>query len=103
MPRRDADLLLEDIRSAIGRIERYTSGMTRDQFLADEKTIDSIVRNLEIAKLCAGCRRSSRLSTPRLFGYRFRLYGIALFTTTSALIWKLSGTCCGSRSLIQTA
>ena len=48
MPRRDADLLLEDIRAAAGRIERYTSGIERAQFLADEKTIDAVVRNLEV-------------------------------------------------------
>lgn len=48
MPRRDAALLVEDIRSAIARIERYTSGMTREQFLADEKTIDAVVRDPEV-------------------------------------------------------
>ena len=48
MPKRDPDLLLEDIRSALGRIDRYMSGMQREQFLADEKTIDAVVRNLEI-------------------------------------------------------
>ena len=48
MPKRDADLLLEDIRSSLERIERYTSGVDRSQFLADEKTIDAVVRNLEI-------------------------------------------------------
>lgn len=48
MPKRDPDLLLEDIRSALGRIGRYTSRMQREQFLADEKTIDAVVRNMEI-------------------------------------------------------
>ena len=48
MPRRDAALLLEDIRSAMARIERYTSGLQREQFLADEKTVDAVARNLEI-------------------------------------------------------
>lgn len=48
MPKRDADLLLEDIRTSLERIERYTSGMNRSQFLSDEKTIDAVVRNLEI-------------------------------------------------------
>lgn len=48
MPKRDPDLLLEDIRSALARIGRYTRGMEREQFLADEKTIDAVVRNLEI-------------------------------------------------------
>lgn len=48
MPRRDPALLLEDIRSAIARIERYTSGLQREHFVADEKTIDAVARNLEI-------------------------------------------------------
>jgi uncharacterized protein with HEPN domain len=48
MPRRDPHLLLEDIRSALARVERYTTGMQREQFLVDEKTIDAVVRNLEI-------------------------------------------------------
>lgn len=48
MPKRDPDLLLEDVRLALARIERYTGGMRREQFLADEKTIDAVVRNLEI-------------------------------------------------------
>ena len=48
MPKRNADLLLDDTRSALARIERYTSGMRREQFLADGKTIDAVVRNLEI-------------------------------------------------------
>ncbi len=48
MPKRDAGLLLEDIRSAIARIERYTSGLPREEFLADEKTIDAVARNLAV-------------------------------------------------------
>jgi uncharacterized protein with HEPN domain len=48
MPKRDAALLLEDMRSALTRIGRYTRGMRREEFLADEKTIDAVVRNLEI-------------------------------------------------------
>ena len=48
MPRRDADLLIEDILAAIGKIEDYTRGVNRDAFLADAKTVDAVVRNLEI-------------------------------------------------------
>ncbi len=48
MPKRsDADLA-EDIDGAIGRIESYTRGLTFDAFLADTKTQDAVVRNLEI-------------------------------------------------------
>jgi len=45
--RRDADLVA-DINEAIARIERYTAGLTLDAFLADTKTQDATVRNLEI-------------------------------------------------------
>ena len=48
MPKRDVALLLEDILAAIGKIERYTAGLGREAFLGDEKTIDAVVRNLEI-------------------------------------------------------
>ena len=48
MPERDAGLLVADILAAIGKIDRYTLGITREAFLADEKTIDAVVRNLEI-------------------------------------------------------
>jgi uncharacterized protein with HEPN domain len=48
MPKRDADLLIEDMRVAISRIERYMAGLNREAFLQDEKTIDAVVRNLEV-------------------------------------------------------
>lgn len=48
MPERDAKILLEDIRAAMARIDRYTVGMDIATFLADEKTVDAVVRNLEI-------------------------------------------------------
>lgn len=48
MPKRDADLLIEDMLGAIGRIERYTAGQDRESFLKDDKTIDAVVRNLEV-------------------------------------------------------
>ena len=48
MPKRDADLLIEDMRVAMSRIERYTAGLNREAFLQDDKTIDAVVRNLEV-------------------------------------------------------
>lgn len=47
MPR-DYKLYLEDILSAIGRIRRYVSGSSRESLAGDEKTLDAVVRNLEI-------------------------------------------------------
>jgi uncharacterized protein with HEPN domain len=48
MPYRDWKLRLEDVLEAIPRIDRYTAGMDYDSFRADDKTIDAVVRNLEV-------------------------------------------------------
>jgi len=45
--RRDRDYLL-DIQEAIRRILTYTAGYTYEQFIADPKTQDAVVRNLEV-------------------------------------------------------
>lgn len=46
MSRRASELLLDDIREAIEKIERYTRDLSLDGFMADEKTQDAVVRNL---------------------------------------------------------
>lgn len=33
MPKRDVDLLIEDIVTAVGKIERYIAGLGREAFL----------------------------------------------------------------------
>ena len=48
MPRRHPNLLIEDMRAAIQKIERYISGLDRPMFRQDEKTVDAVVRNLEV-------------------------------------------------------
>ena len=48
MSKREPGVLIDDIRTSIEKIERYTAGLDEGSFLADEKTIDAVVRNLEI-------------------------------------------------------
>jgi hypothetical protein len=48
MSRRESPILVEDIWEAIEKIERYIAGLNHDIFIRDDKTIDSVVRNLEI-------------------------------------------------------
>ena len=48
MSRRATPLLVEDIWEAIEEIQRYVAGLDHDTFIKDDKTIDSVVRNLEI-------------------------------------------------------
>ncbi len=47
MPR-DFEVYLEDIRQAIGKVQSYTVGLTRDMFDQDDRTIDAVIRNLQI-------------------------------------------------------
>ena len=45
---RDYRLYLQDILEACENVRHYSSGMNLEEFSADKKTIDAVVRNLEI-------------------------------------------------------
>jgi uncharacterized protein with HEPN domain len=45
---RDARTYLDDIVEACDKVSRYTAAMTLDAFRTDEKTVDAVVRNLEV-------------------------------------------------------
>lgn len=47
MPR-DFRLYLDDILQSIDKIQRYSSGISFDEFAKDDKSSDAVVRNLEI-------------------------------------------------------
>lgn len=48
MPKRDPELLLQDMLNAARKISRYTQSLSQQQFLASDITVDAVVRNLEI-------------------------------------------------------
>lgn len=58
MSKRDWTLYLKDILTSSEKILAYTKNMGRDEFFADSKTYDAVLRNLEIigeaAKKCSG-------------------------------------------------
>jgi len=60
MPR-DFEVYVEDIRQAIAKIQSYTAGLTREAFAQDAKSVDAVIRNLEIigeaAKMIPGSIR----------------------------------------------
>ena len=45
---RDWKLFLEDIIESCEKIMRYVDQNTREEFLADDRTFDAVIRNLEI-------------------------------------------------------
>lgn len=48
MSKRQWRLFIEDILECIGKIEKYTEDMSFDEFGKDSKTVDAVVRNLEV-------------------------------------------------------
>jgi uncharacterized protein with HEPN domain len=47
MPR-DYKVFLEDILEAIRKVRDYTDGLSLEAFMADARTFDAVIRNLEI-------------------------------------------------------
>ena len=53
-PERNWRMRVEDILACIQKIESYTHGLTYEQFSLDDKTVDAVIRNLEIIGEAAG-------------------------------------------------
>lgn len=94
MSHRPVRLLIADIIEAIEKIERYISGLDHDAFVHDEKTMDAVVRNLEIIGE-AGRRtpESFRRQHPeiewaRIVGLRNRIVH-AYFGIDLEIIWEI--------------
>ena len=47
MPR-DYKVYLQDILDAVGKVRSYTTGLTLKTFSEDTKSVDAVVRNLEV-------------------------------------------------------
>jgi len=45
---RRVELYIDDICEAVERIASYTGNLSRDEFMNDVRTIDAVIRNLEI-------------------------------------------------------
>ena len=48
MSKRSPQLLLEDIIGSANKILAYTNGLSYEQFLDDDRTVDAVIRNFEI-------------------------------------------------------
>jgi uncharacterized protein with HEPN domain len=99
MSRRSPPLLVEDIWEAVEKIERYISGMDHDAFVGDEKTIDSVVRNLEIVGEAANRlpqdfrKRYPEIKWPQIIGLRHRIVH-DYFNIDVEIVCRLSKSIC---------
>lgn len=48
MRKREAHLYIADIASAINKILKYVKGLSFEEFKKDDRTIDAVLRNLEV-------------------------------------------------------
>lgn len=48
MSKRSSQLLLQDIIDCTNKILAYTEGLSFEQFIADSKTVDAVIRNFEV-------------------------------------------------------
>jgi len=48
MIRRSPNLFIDDMLDAMDKIMRYTKGLDYDDFRVDDRTIDAVLRNLEV-------------------------------------------------------
>lgn len=95
MSKRSVELLLEDIIESLEKISRYTAGMTKEQFLGDEKTIDAVTRNLEIIGEAAHKlpddfkKEHSLIEWKNIVGLRNRIVH-AYFGIDTDIIWQIT-------------
>lgn len=94
MSERNSLLLVEDMLIAGRKIQKYVSGMTFDDFIADDRTIDAVVRNFEIiGEAASRVEEAFQLSAPsipwrQLKGYRNRLIH-EYFGVDYTIVWDI--------------
>jgi uncharacterized protein with HEPN domain len=94
MPGRDPLILIDDILTAAHRADDYVTGLDFDGFLADQRTIDATVRNLEI--IGEACRqlpddfRNRHLDIPwrQISGLRNRIVH-DYFNVDLEIVWDI--------------
>jgi uncharacterized protein with HEPN domain len=95
MSKRDPRLLMTDVLDAIEKIERYTVGLTFDQFEANEMVLDAVVRNLEIIGeatryIPATLReRYTQIEWSRVVGFR-NIVIHAYFAVDVEIVWTIA-------------
>jgi len=95
MSKRDPRLFLTDILEAIEKIERYTAGLSFDQFEANEMVLDAVVRNLEIVGEAARYipptlrERYTQIEWSRVVGFR-NVVIHAYFAVDVEIVWTIA-------------
>ena len=95
MPKRDAGLLVGDIKTCLAQVNEYIRGMDLQAFLQDRKTIDAVTRNLEIiGEAARQLTEKDRAGYPQIpwaqiVGLRHRIVH-DYFGIDTELIWEIA-------------
>jgi len=82
---RDWRFYAEDIVEACGKVRRYVAGMNFEAFMADERTRDAVMRNIEIiGEAAKGIPTRSRQGLQRSRGPTCEACATSWRTVTSA-------------------
>lgn len=87
---------LQHILEAVGNIQDYTAGMDLAMFMADRKTRDAVIRNLEvIGEVCNNVVKNhpafaaQHAAVPWSFAYEMRnALSHGYFTVDHAIVWQ---------------
>jgi len=94
MSKRSVKPLLQDIVEALNNILSYSSEMSFDQFMSDQKTKDAVVRNFEIMGEAANklpkdfLDKNSDIDWPGIIGFRNILVH-DYFGIDYEILWKI--------------
>jgi uncharacterized protein with HEPN domain len=94
MSKRDPRLLLDDILESSRRIRIYTIGLTFEDFIADAKTVDAVIRNFEIIGEAANRlpadfkQRHADVDWRRIRGFRNRIIH-EYFGIDHEIVWTI--------------
>jgi len=95
MSKRDPRLFMTDVLDAIEKVERYTAGLTFDQFEANEMVLDAVVRNLEIIGEATRYipstlrERYTQIEWSRVVGFR-NIVIHAYFAVDVEIVWTIA-------------
>lgn len=94
MSKRLNHILLVDMLVAIDKIQRYTAGMSLEDFEQDEKTVDAVVHNFAVIGEAANKidealkNRHSEVEWHRIIGLRNRIVH-EYFGVDTSIIWTI--------------
>lgn len=94
MSERNASLLAEDILDSIRKNNVYTEGISKEEFLKDDKTIDAVIRNFEIIGEAANRMpeevrdRFNQIDWHRIRGFRNRIVHDYMGVDLN-IVWKI--------------